>query len=279
MFTVISRIVNYGFKNFWRNGWLSAATIAIMLLALLVFGSLVLFRVVTKEAINSVRDKIDISVYFKSGVEEDEMLAVQQSLESIPEVESVEYVSVDEALKRFKENHQDDPDSTILQALGQLDENPLQASLNIKAKETEQYALIAERLTSERLKNIIAKVDYSENKPIIEKLSFFINVINRGGLILTLFLAFIAGMVVFNTISLAIYSNRDEIGIMRVVGASNVFVRSPYMVEGFISGTISLMTLFAFSTCLPYCSPAIKKTIKNKLAINIYGPFLFIVIV
>ncbi|MEK7077379.1 MAG: permease-like cell division protein FtsX, partial [Patescibacteria group bacterium] len=107
MFTVISRIVNYGFKNFWRNGWLSAATIAIMLLALLVFGSLVLFRVVTKEAINSVRDKIDISVYFKSGVEEDEMLAVQQSLESIPEVENVEYVSVDEALKRFKENNQD----------------------------------------------------------------------------------------------------------------------------------------------------------------------------
>ncbi|MBI4094798.1 MAG: hypothetical protein HY435_01235, partial [Candidatus Liptonbacteria bacterium] len=108
MLTVLTRIINYGLKSFWRNGLLSTATVAIMVLALMVFGSLIIFRVVTHEAVTSIKDKIDISVYFKSSVPEDEILAVKRSLESLAEVRSVDYISSDEALLIFRERHKED---------------------------------------------------------------------------------------------------------------------------------------------------------------------------
>src|ERR1700734_2167510 len=98
MFTIISRIFHFGFRNFWRNGWLSTATVAIMTLALIVFGGLILFGVVTHQAAASIESKIDISVYFQTTTSEDEILNIQQSLEGLPEVASVNYISRDQAL-------------------------------------------------------------------------------------------------------------------------------------------------------------------------------------
>src|SRR3989344_6137022 len=119
MFTVISRIVHYGFQGFWRNGWPSTATVAVMVLALLVFVGLIFFNITTDAAVTSVQEKIDISVYFKSNTSEDEILNIKQSLESLTEVREVEYVSSDKALEIFKLSHEDD--ETIIQAVNELD--------------------------------------------------------------------------------------------------------------------------------------------------------------
>lgn len=237
MFTVISRIVQYGYKNFRRNVWLSVATVIVMSMALLVFLSLIIFNVITGRAVSSIQDKIDISVYFKTNVSEDEILSVKQSLQGLSEVKGVDYVSRDQALEIFKSKHQGD--QNITQAIDELGSNPLEASLNIKAKKPDQYAAIADYLDSPALSGYIDTISYAKNQVVIERLNKIIEAVSRGGFVLTIVLALVAGLIVFNTIRLAIYSDRDEISVMRLVGASNSLVRGPFVVEGIISGFIS----------------------------------------
>ena len=251
MLTIISRIVHYGFKNFWRNGSISVATIAIMVLALIVFINLILFSVITDGAVATIQDKIDISVYFKNNTSEDQILNIKQSVESLPEVKNVEYISRDRALEVFKENHKDDP--TIGQAIVELNNNPLQASLNIKARNTNDYAAIAKVISdTDNISQYVDTVSYAKNQPIIERLNTIISNVDRGGLALTIILACIAGLVIFNTIWLAIYMNRDEILIMRVVGASNALVRGPYVVEGIIAGVIAAVVSLIVTAPIMY---------------------------
>ena len=109
MLTILSRIIHYGFKNFWRNGLLSTAMIAIMTLSLLVFSGLIIANVATDRTISFLKDKIDISVYFKNTASEDSILNIKSALDGLPEVKSVEYISSDKALEIFKAEHADDP--------------------------------------------------------------------------------------------------------------------------------------------------------------------------
>ena len=254
MFTIIARIIQFGSKGFRRNGWLSTATVAITILALMVFVGLILFRVVTQQAVLSIQDKIDISVYFKNSTSEDQILNIKQSLENLSEVKDVHYVSSDRALELFKTTHKSD--QIISQAINELNTNPFQASLSIKAKQPRQYAAIAQYLTAPNLSGYIADVSYAKNQVVIDRLARVIDNVNKAGFTLTLILSLIAGLVVFNTIRLAIYSNREEIGVMRVVGASNALVRGPYMVEGVISGAIAAVaSLIIIAPAIYLASP------------------------
>jgi cell division transport system permease protein len=243
MFTIISRIFHFGFKNFWRNGWLTTVTVIIMTLALFVFIGLILFNVVTGAAAASIQDKIDISVYFNTNAAEDQILNIQQSLKSLPQVQNVTYISQSQALDIFKQNHANDP--TISQAINELDVNPLEASLNIKAKDPSQYGAIADYLAAPTLSQYIDSVSYTQNQDIINRLAKIVKDVEIGGFVIALILTLIAGLVVFNTIRLAIYSNREEIGVMRVVGASNSLTRGPYVVEGMLCGAIAAVVALA----------------------------------
>ena len=255
MVTTLSRIIKYGLQSFRRNALLSVATIIIMVLALLVFQGLIMFNVITNTAITSLQDKIDISVFFKSNVPEDDILKLSRSLESLKEVKSVEYISRDKALEIFKEAHKDDPN--ISQALDVVANNPLLASLNIKAHDPNDYGAIISYLSGDDFKSIIDKVPDVKSRSAIDRLNAIVNVVERIGFGLTIFLAITAIIITFNTIRLAIYSNREEIGIMRLVGASNIFINGPYVVEvimfGIFAAVISMLITAPFITLLtPY---------------------------
>ncbi len=257
MFTTLYRILKYGFQNFLRNYLVSIATILVLLLAVVVFESLILFGVVGQKAVGVVQDKIDISVDFNESVSEDEMLKLQSSLESLREVKAVEYVSKDEALARFKEKHPEDSD--ISRALSEIGGNPLRASLNIKAFDPKEYAAIAAYLGNDNFKSTIESVSYNQNQVVIERLAKIMDIGKQAGFILTILLAAVASIVSFNTILLAIYTNKDEIGIMRLVGASNAFIRGPYIVVGAMYGVTAAFTAMLFTTPFVYLvSPYIK---------------------
>ncbi|MAF80338.1 hypothetical protein CL629_04665 [bacterium] len=242
MFVSLSRIIKYGVQSFLRNGWLSVSTISIMILTLMVFEGLIIFNFVGRQSIESIKEKVDISVYFKSNVPEDSILSVKRSLESLEEVKGVNYISREDALEEFKKRHADD--ETIVQTLDELDDNPLLASLDIKAEELSQYETIASYLETPSLQDIIEKVTFTQNKLVIERLSSLVRTFNRGMVLLTIFLGILAIVVTFNTVRLAIFSNREQIGIMRLVGASNNFIKGPFFVEGIIYGITSAIVSF-----------------------------------
>lgn len=254
MMVTLSRIIKYSWQNFIRNGLLSTSTISIMFLTLTVFEGLLFFNVMAKKTVNALEEKIDISVYFKSNVAEDSVLNIQRTLEDLAEVKHVEYISQDQALKIFKDKHV--ADEAITQTLTELESNPLLASLNVKAEDPKEYKTIASYLNSPKLKDFVEKVSFAQNEVVINRLASISQAFKKGGFILTSFLAFLAIVITFNTIRLAIYSNSEQISIMRLVGASNHFVRGPYVLEGIIYGFVGALASFlVFIPIVHYASP------------------------
>jgi len=254
--TNLFRIIKTGFQNFWRNAWLSGATISIIVLTLFVITALVLLNVVTQAVVTDLQNKVDISAYFFAESPESDILSVRQELVKLPEVKSAEYISKIEALKEFKERHSDNP--TLLQSLDELSDNPLQASLNIKAQSASQYSSIVSFLEQAKYKSLVDKVNYHQNQEVIDRVSSLASNIGRGGLIASFILALMAVFVTFNTIRLTMYNWKDEISVMRLVGASNWYIRGPFLIEGMIYGIVgAVITLILAYPALYLVSPKI----------------------
>ncbi|MBI2465679.1 MAG: hypothetical protein HYV66_00375 [Candidatus Sungbacteria bacterium] len=217
--TALRRVIKSGVNSFWRNLWVSTATISVMVITLGLITGLFLVSVVAGGILTDLEEKVDISVYFKLDVSESDILRVKTELEGLADVKGVEYVSREEALVRFEAEHEENP--LIIKSLEELGENPLEASLNIKAKVIDDYESIASFLESSRFSSLVDTVNYRQNQKVIEKLSSILNSIRKSGFIFVLVLGLVAVMVTFNTIRITIYSLREEIGVMRLVGASN----------------------------------------------------------
>ena len=235
-FVSIKRVVKAGYLSFRRNGWLSTATVLILILVLFVLGNLVFLSALTSTVIAALEEKIDVTVYFKEEAPEEGILSVKHDLESLPAVAEVSYISRDEALALFRQKHS--ANALIIDALEELGENPLVASVNIKAKDASQYASISEFLLDKNYP-IVDKVNYFENQLVIDRLGAILGTTRRLGAGLIVILAFIAVLVAFNTIRLAIYTMREEIGIMRLVGATQWFIRGPFLVTGILYGAVA----------------------------------------
>ena len=237
MKTAIRRVIKEGVISFWRNGWVSLAAILVMVLALFMIASLLFSNILLTSALSRIEEQVDISIYFKKDSAEEEILNTQSALLQLPQVRSASYISEDEALEKFRTRHA--ANALITQSLDELGENPLQASLNIRARDLGQYEVIARFLDSSAYSSLIDKINYFQNRVVIERLSGFLSASRAAGLGITLVFSFIAMLVVFNTIRLAIYTSRDEIAVKRLVGATRRHVRSPFIVEGALYGLIA----------------------------------------
>ncbi len=240
--TTIKRVAVSGAKNFTRGGSVSAATVLIMTVTLAIIGALIFLSALLTFTLNSIKDKVDVSVYFVTSATESQILAVQQKLEQLPQVESVTYTSADQALAAFKARHAND--QLTLQALDELGGNPLDASLEIRAQDPSQYEgivnfLQASPALSASGTSIIDRINYAQNKSVIDRLSSAITATREIGLAVVLVFALASILIAFATIRLAIYTARDEIAVMRLVGASNAYIQGPFIVTGIITGLIS----------------------------------------
>ena len=251
MFQNLKRIFKWGVINFLRNGTVSFSSILVMIVALLMIGSTILLSVFLNTTLMSVEDKIDINVYFNIDAEEENILTLKNSLELLPEISSITYISKDLALEEFKERHKND--ELTIQALKELDDNPLRARFNIKAVSPEHYDSIAQMLEGDTAISLqygigfIDKVNYRDNKLVIERMKKIIYGVEQGGLVITITLIFISILITFNTIRLAIYISKEEIGVMRLVGAGNMYIRGPFVIAGALYGVVAaLITIGLF---------------------------------
>lgn len=248
--TKLKRILKAGFFNFWRSGYVSISSVLVMVITLSVVGSVIFVSAILNITMQELKNKVDINVYFVTTANESDVLGLKKKIESLPEVKSVEYTSRDQALARFKKNHEND--QLTLQGLEELDDNPLGASLNIKAKELSQYEGIANFLNEENIlssegQKIIDEINYFENRVAIDRLSRVIDSAERLGMAISLALVVFSVIITFNTIRLAIYISKDEISVMQLVGASKNYIRGPFVVTGVIVGLISgILTILVF---------------------------------
>ncbi len=244
MWAKTKRVIQSGFVNFWRNGSISLSAVLMMIIALFVISSVLFVGALLTSALNQIKDKVDINVYFVTTAQESDILSLQKTLQAMPEVKSVDYVSSDQALQDFKDRHVND--QSTLQALSELDKNPLGAVLNIKAQDPSQYESIAGFLQGKNFISrdgtpIVESVNYAKNKVAIDRLTAIIASSQELGFVVTLLLVLLSILITFNTIRLVIYMSREEISVMKLVGASNMFVRGPFVVTGVMYGLVAAL--------------------------------------
>jgi len=274
MWTTIKRVFTGGAKNFVRSGAVSFATVLIMTVTLVIVGSLIFLSAILSNTLASLQDKVDVNVYFVTDADERDIIAIQDRLETLPEVSSVAYTSREERLTEFRTRYEND--QLTLQALDELGNNPLGAALSIKAKNPSQYASIVEFLSDDPSISpeggpIIDSINYFQNKAVIDRLTSAINATEKAGLAIVILFAVASTIIALATVRLAIYTARDEIAVMRLVGANNAYIRGPFIVAGVISGLVAaVIALVLFYPATWYAGNALQTWLGGFNLFNYY---------
>jgi len=277
MLTSSLRIIKFAFQDFFRNFWLSFVTLTILVLALFSVNLLIIFNLVANSAVASVENKIDINLDFNNQIAEDEVINVQNYLKSLVEVKEVIYISPEQAIENFKERHKDEP--KILASLEEIDENPLGPSLIIKAKSTDDYPIILENLADPQYDNIIVSKDFDDHRQVIDKITGITQKVNIGVIIVAIIFTLISILIVSNAIRMAIYTHREEIIAMKLVGATDWFVRAPFLFQGIIFAVLSvLIIILIIYPILGFIQPSLNLLLEGEFNIIDYFNQYFIII-
>lgn len=241
----IKRIVKSGLVNFWRNGVVSLSAVLVMIITLLIITFVIFSSVILTHTLTELSNKVDVNINVATGILEDQVLKLKKQIESLPEVKEVIYVSADEALEQYRQRHA--KDQKILAALDELNDNPLGAVLNIKAKEPSQYESIElfleQNYPEGEPDSIVENVNYARKKETIDRLNIIIDAGDKFGLILTIVFIVLSVIITLNTIRLAMYISRDEIRVMNLVGADHSYISGPFIVTGAMYGVVSAITV------------------------------------
>ena len=274
MITSFKRVIRAGFIGFWRNAFVSLSAIFVITITLMVVGGMMLLGQLLDTSLAQIKEKVDINVYMVTTAPEVSVMELKASLESLPDVQEVVYTSREDALAQFREQHKND--ELTIQALEELDDNPLGASLSIRAKETSQYESIATFLEQRREAEptdapLIDRINFNQNKQAIDKLTNIIETTGRASYITMLILIASSVLIAFNTIRLTIYTSREEITVMRLVGASNMFIRGPFILQGVMYGLVAgILTLTLLYPVVLWLGPGTEQF----FAFNIFEYFV-----
>lgn len=252
------RVVRAAMLNFWRNVWLSVATTFIMVITLLMMSSLYFANIFGAHVLRTIEQKVDVSVTFKENVQDEYIRAIADELRARPDVEEVTVISSTEALEIFRERHAEEP--LIEETLQELENNPLPASLYIVATDPQFYANIARGLDADKYSPFIEKINFESTRGVIERLISLIDSVKNVGIITTALFAVLAALIMFNTVRLAIYSFREEIEIMRLVGASRWFIQGPFLIESILVALLAVaITVALVYPALDASSPHLQR--------------------
>lgn len=246
---IIWRAARTALQNYLRNFWLTLATVFMLVLALLVMNVLITLHFLSNEAVGFLQNHVAVSIYLKPETSPDQATNFKATIKNLPYVTEVNLLTKDEALERFKKLHRDNP--VLLESLQELDSNPLGDSLEVKTKTIGDYTPLLAFVQQAEWQKIVADKDFRNYQDLVERLQNFTERFRTVGLFVLGFFLLISMLVIINTVRIALYARREEIGIMKLVGASNLFIRIPFLLEtifqvvtAMIVQTILLATIF-----------------------------------
>lgn len=251
--TNLKRVFKYGMLGFLRNGFVSLATVLVMTISLFIIASSMYADAALKNVLSTLKEQVDINVYLLPDADSKAILALRDDIKKLPEVQSVKLVTAEEVLAKFNERHKDD--QLTLQSIEELGANPFGATIEIKAKDPSLYESIAKYINERRNNtDIIEKVNFLDIKSAVDTLSSIIRASKKITLVVISFLIFISILIVFNTIRLAVYTSKEEISVMKLVGATDWYVQGPFIAEGalygLLAGVLTMLILYPLSLWL-----------------------------
>ena len=239
----ISYIAGAAWEGFWRNPVMSIASTLTVSLMLLLFAFFIVTDRGLQAAVTVLESKVELVLYLEDTAKPSDILAFKARVEKDPAVTRVDYVTKDQALARLREIAARKKDFD----LADVDTNPLPASLEVKMASAQETSRLAASLKDEVGRGVVA--DVVDNPTVVEKLLTITRVLSIGGIAVLGMMLFVALFVIVNTIRIAVHGRRDEIEIMKLVGATDWFVRWPFILEGMLVGalgaTVSLAIIIA----------------------------------
>lgn len=246
------RIIKYGANSFRRNAWLSVAATAVMTITLLIIFGSFLVRMGIVNTVNTLTEKIDVSIYLKKDVKDTDVAKMTKTLKNLKTVKKVEYTSNEQAQKNYASKKIKEKDETTLEAI-EVASNEFPASFSVTLEDIGNTAELkktveSDKIFQENLHKTKEPTYKSSRKESIETISNAFATVEKVGVFAIALFAMISGLIIFNTIRMAIFNRREEIYMMKLVGAENSFIRGPFVVESMISGILAAV----FATSVGY---------------------------
>ncbi len=237
--TKFFRIIKFAFQNLGRNLWLTIMTVVILTVTVFSVNILLSLNVLAQAVAQSLEKRIDVSVYVKPEAKDEEESALRSHLASLPQVAEVRTVSPEEAMAIFRARHKDDPE--IIRALDEVGENPLGATYIVRAKSLDHYPAIITALDHPAYRDLVAEKDFEDYTALIGRVRDMQSKISQVGMAMLSLFAVLAMIIMVNVVRVAIFTHKEEIAIMKLVGASGMFIRGPYMVESALLSFAALL--------------------------------------
>jgi cell division transport system permease protein len=237
MISFLAFSVSRAWQGFWRNAAMSIAATATMTLMLLLLAGFWIVQAGLLAGLEFVEQKVEVVADLRDGTTQLGVDEIQAKLLAMPEVREVAYVSKEEALRRFRENRANQGEEDLTRY---LETNPLHASFEVKLRNTSDFAVVADALTAEpnieRVKNIA---------DLANRVITVTDFLRTAGVALLAVIGAIVLFIIINTIRLAVLGRAEEIEVMRLVGASDAFIRWPFVFEGALVGLLGAVVTVA----------------------------------
>lgn len=236
--TLLWRIIKFACQDIVRNFGLSFMTVFILVLMLLSVNTLWSLNILTTEAVAITKQQVSLSLYLAPDITDKQLAELKTYLQSFKQVTGLTELSREQVLKSFKDRHRLSPE--ILDALAELGVNPFGPTLVTQATEPASYQAIMTALNVPEYQKLIEGKSFAEHEDALQRLQNITNRVEQVGWGLTILFAVISFLIIFNTVRVAIFTQRAEISIKRLVGASNWFIRGPYMMGSLIFAAVSI---------------------------------------
>ena len=267
------RIFKFALQGFFRNFWLSLVTITMMLMAVVSVTLLMAMDYIRETTIQSVENQIDILVDIKPASSREQVENFVLEIDDLEEVAEIAIISPEQNKEIFLQNNTDERIKKVLN-IYEEDENPFSYSLAIKAYKLSQYANIIDFVNQEKYTSLVESSDVDTHEEIIGKINSIADFLNKYSWYITGIFLLISVVVIFNTIRISIYSRRDEIIIMKLVGAGNAFVRLPFVLESTFYALAAVLVVIALAyPLINFIQPSLNGYFQGSQVIDLSGYF------